>query len=66
MLARVGLLLFGEVSTIAVATFLGAGWLAEKVVRPVDAIIDQAEGIARGDTHSKKKSASKGKKGKDH
>jgi two-component system OmpR family sensor kinase len=51
MLARVGLLLFGVVSTIAVATFLGAGWLAEKVVRPVDAIIDQAEGIARGDTH---------------
>lgn len=51
MLARVGLLLLGVVSTIAVTTFLGAGWLAGRVVGPVDAIIDQAEGIARGDTH---------------
>ena len=48
MLRRVAILLLGVVGTISLTTFLGAGWLARKVVGPVDAIIDQAEAIARG------------------
>lgn len=49
LLGRVGVLLLGIVGTIAASTFFGARWLAGKVVDPVDAIIDQAEGIARGE-----------------
>ena len=51
MLRSVGLLLLGILGTIAAATFAGAWWLAGRVVRPVDRIIDQAEGIARGEPH---------------
>lgn len=50
MLRSVGLLLLAILATIAASTFLGSWWLAGRVVRPVDAIIDQAEGIARGNT----------------
>lgn len=49
MLRSVGLLLLAILATIATSTFIGAWWLAGRVVRPVDAIIDQAEGIARGE-----------------
>ncbi|NNM06839.1 MAG: hypothetical protein HKO65_17215 [Gemmatimonadetes bacterium] len=48
MLKSVGLLLLGILGTIGASTFAGSWWLAGKVVRPVDRIIDQAEGIARG------------------
>jgi len=51
MLRSVGLSLLAILSTIAASTFVGAWWLAGRVVRPVDAIIDQAEGIARGEPH---------------
>ncbi len=51
MLRSVGLLLLAILATIAATTFVGAWWLAGRVVRPVDAIIDQAEGIARGEPH---------------
>ena len=51
MLRSVGLLLLGILGTIAASTFAGSWWLAERVVRPVDRIIDQAEGIARGEPH---------------
>ena len=50
MLRSVGILLLAILATIAASTFAGAWWLAGRVVRPVDAIIDQAEGIARGET----------------
>jgi two-component system OmpR family sensor kinase len=50
-LRRVGVLLLAILGTIAAGTFVGAWWLAGRVVRPVDAIIDQAEGIARGEPH---------------
>ena len=49
MLRNVGILLLAILGTMAASTFMGAGWLAGRVVRPVDAIIDQAEGIARGE-----------------
>ena len=51
MLRSVGFLLLGILGTIAASTFAGSWWLAGRVVRPVDAIIDQAEGIARGEPH---------------
>jgi two-component system OmpR family sensor kinase len=51
MLRRVGLLLMAVLGTIAAGTFAGSWWLADRVVRPVDAIIDQAEGIADGQSH---------------
>ncbi len=51
MLRRVGLLLMAVLGTIAAGTFAGSWWLADRVVRPVDAIIDQAEGIASGQSH---------------
>jgi len=51
VLRRVGSLLLAILATIAASTFVGAWWLAGRVVRPVDAIIDQAEGIARGEPH---------------
>ncbi len=49
MLSRVGALLLAVLITIAAGTFAGSWWLAGRVVRPVDAIIDQAESIARGE-----------------
>jgi len=49
MLRSVGILLLAILGTMAASTFVGAWWLAGRVVRPVDAIIDQAEGIARGE-----------------
>lgn len=48
MLGTVRLLLLAIVATSAVSTYFGARWLAERTVRPVDAVIDQAEAIARG------------------
>ncbi len=51
VLRGVGTLLLGILATIAASTFVGAWWLAGRIVRPVDAIIDQAEGIARGEPH---------------
>lgn len=48
MLRTLAILLLAIVGTICVSTFLGAWWLAGTVVRPVDAIIDQAEAIAQG------------------
>jgi two-component system OmpR family sensor kinase len=53
VLRRVGLLLLGILGTITATTFVGAWWLAGRMVRPVDAIIDQAEGIARGEPQRK-------------
>jgi two-component system OmpR family sensor kinase len=53
LLRSVGLLLMGILGTIAATTFAGAWWLAGRMVRPVDAIIDQAEGIAQGEPHRK-------------
>jgi two-component system OmpR family sensor kinase len=50
MLQRVGVLLLAVLATIAAGTFVGSWWLADRMVRPVDAIIDQAEGIAAGQT----------------
>jgi len=49
MLRSVGILLLAILGAMAASTFVGARWLAGRVVRPVDAIIDQAEGIARGE-----------------
>ena len=49
LLRRVGFLLLGILGAIAATTFGGAWWLAGRMVRPVDAIIDQAEGIAHGE-----------------
>ncbi|MFH1765288.1 MAG: hypothetical protein ABIF09_13955 [Gemmatimonadota bacterium] len=51
MLRSAGLLLLAILATIAANTIVGAWWLAGRVVRPIDAIIDQAEGIARGEPH---------------
>jgi two-component system OmpR family sensor kinase len=51
MLRRIGVLLLAVLATIAAGTFAGSWWLADRVVRPVGAIIDQAEGIAGGQTH---------------
>ncbi len=51
MLRSVGVFLLGILGTIAASTFAGSWWLAGRVVRPVDRIIDQAEGIARGEPH---------------
>ncbi len=50
-LRTVGLLLLAILATTAAITFLGAWWLAGNAVRPVDAIIDQAEAIAGGSPH---------------
>lgn len=53
VLRRVGFLLLGILGTISATTFVGAWWLAGRMVRPVDAIIDQAEGIAQGEPQRK-------------
>ena len=43
-----GIALLAILATIAASTFLGAWWLAGSTIRPVGAIIDQAEDIAEG------------------
>ncbi len=48
MLRTVAFLLLSLVGTVAVLTFLGAWWLGARAVKPVDAIVDQAEDIAEG------------------
>jgi two-component system OmpR family sensor kinase len=48
MMRTVVLLLLSIVGTVAVFTFLGAWWLADRAVQPVDTIVDQAEAIAGG------------------
>ncbi len=48
MLLIAGALLLGIVVTTGAGTFVGGWWLAKSAVRPVDRIIDQAEGIGRG------------------
>jgi len=51
ILRSVGILLLAVLVTIAASTYAGSWWLADRMVRPVDSIIDQAEGIARGEPH---------------
>ena len=48
MLRTVGVLLLTLVATVGIITFLGAWWLGARAVKPMDAIVDQAEHIAGG------------------
>jgi two-component system OmpR family sensor kinase len=48
MLTRAALLLLLVTSAVGAASFLGSWWLAGRVVRPVNEVIDQAEEIGGG------------------
>ncbi|HKJ03486.1 MAG TPA: ATP-binding protein [Longimicrobiales bacterium] len=48
MLARVGLFLLTLTAVMSAATFMGASWLADRAMRPVNEVIDQAEAIGVG------------------
>lgn len=47
-LRAVGVFLLTIVGTVGLLTFTGAWWLGARAVKPVDAIVDQAEAIAEG------------------
>lgn len=48
MLTRVGLFLLALTAVMSGATFVGASWLADRAMRPVNEVIDQAEAIGAG------------------